>query len=43
MDVTRGSADEGWERMELVIWMVGFRFGGWVREIVRLSFEASRV
>ena len=43
MQVTRGSADVGFSSVEVVIWMVGLRFPGWIRERVMLEWEASRV
>lgn len=43
MQVTRGSADVGFSRVDVVIWMVGLRFPGWMREMVMLEWEASRV
>lgn len=35
--VTRGSADVGFSSVEVVVWRVGLRFPGWVREIVILE------
>lgn len=43
LQATRGSVDVGFSRVEVVIWMVGLRLPGWVRETVKLEWEASRV
>ena len=43
VQVTRGSVDVGFSRVEVVIRMVGLRFPGWMRETVILEWEASRV
>ena len=43
VQVTRGSVDVGFSRVEVVIRMVGLRFPGWMRETVMLEWEASRV
>lgn len=33
VQVTRGSAEVGFSRVEVVIWIVGLRLPGWVREM----------
>lgn len=35
--------DVGFSSVEVVVWRVGLRFPGWVREMVILVLEASRV
>lgn len=43
IEVMRGEVDVGFERLELLIWMVGFWLVGCVRETAMASLEADRV